>query len=118
MNRADKLVYLKQTGRAVPVRIADTFGKRFMGLMGRNVGEYGLLLSPCNAVHTFFMRYDLDVIFLNKDNRIISIKRSIKPFSFVAPVPKAGKVLELPSSLHATDSLNKGDQIVFYDDPA
>jgi|GEM_PF-292064 len=117
MKRADKLLNLTQTGKTIPVCIADTFGKRFMGLMGRIEGEYGLLLSPCNAVHTFFMRYDLDVIFLDKNNRIVSIKRSIKPFSVVSPVPEAVKVLELPSSLNATDFLNTGDQIVFHNEP-
>jgi len=85
--------------------------------MGKREGEYGLLLSPCNSIHTFFMLYDLDAIFLDKKNRIISIKRYIKPFSVIPPIPKACKVLEFPSSLHASESLKAGDKILLYSYP-
>ena len=82
--------------------------------MFREEGEYGMLLSPCNSIHTFFMRYNLDAVFLDSDNRIISIKRFIKPYSIVPSVRDAKKVLEFPSSLHASAFLNIGDQINFY----
>jgi len=113
----DKLHYLTHTGKIIPVSIADTFGRRFRGLIGKREGEYGLLLSPCNSIHTFFMLYDLDAIFLDKKNRIISIKRYIKPFSVIPPIPKACKVLEFPSSLHASESLKAGDKILLYSYP-
>ena len=114
VNKTDKLHYLTQTGKAIPVNIAKTFGSRFWGLMCKKEGEYGLLLYPCNSIHTFFMRYNLDVVFLDRDNIIVSIKRFIKPFSVIPSVRKAEKVLEFPSSLHASAFLNIGDQITFY----
>lgn len=114
VNKTDKLHYLIQTGKAIPVNIAKTFGSRFWGLMGKKEGEYGLLLYPCSSIHTFFMCYNLDAIFLDRDNKIVSIKRFIKPFSVVPTVRNARKVLEFPSSLHASAFLNIGDQITFY----
>lgn len=113
MKKFAKLHYLTQTGKFVPISIAKTFGSRFWGLMFKNEGEYGLLLSPCNSIHTFFMRYNLDTFFLDKDNKIIFIKRSIKPFSMVPPVRKAKKVLEFPSSLNASAFWDIGDHITF-----
>ncbi|MGI6124226.1 MAG: DUF192 domain-containing protein [Acetivibrionales bacterium] len=108
------LHYLTQTGKDIPIYIAKTFSSRFWGLMGKQEGNYGLLLSPCNSIHTFFMRYNLDAIFLDEHNTIVAIKRFIKPFSVVPSVREATKVLEFPSSLHASAFLNMGDQITFY----
>lgn len=108
------LHYLTQTGTEIPVNTAKTFSSRFWGLMGKKEGVYGLMLYPCNSIHTFFMRYNLDAIFLDEDNRIVSIKRFIKPFSIIPSIRKAIKVLEFPSSLHASAFLNIGDQITFY----
>ncbi len=116
MKRTNILHYLTQTGAAIPVSTAKTFNSRFRGLMCKKEGAYGLLLSPCNSIHTLFMRYNLDAIFLDNDNKIIAIKRFIKPFSLVPPSRKARKVLEFPSSLHASAFLNIGDQITFYND--
>lgn len=114
VKKNDMLHYITQTGKAITVSIAKTFYSRFKGLMFREEGEYGMLLSPCNSIHTFFMRYNLDAVFLDSDNRIISIKRFIKPYSIVPSVRDAKKVLEFPSSLHASAFLNIGDQINFY----
>lgn len=114
VKKTDILHYITQTGKAIPISIANTFFSRFMGLMFKEDGEYGMLLSPCNSIHTFFMRYNLDAIFLDKDDRIISIKRFIKPYSIVPSVRKAKKVLEFPSSLHASAFLNIGDKLTFH----
>ncbi len=114
MKKNDILHYITQTGKTIPVSIEKTFFSRFKGLMFREEGEYGMLLSPCNSIHTLFMRYNLDAIFLDSNNRIISIKRFIKPYSIVPSVRDAKKVLEFPSSLHASAFLNIGDQINFY----
>ncbi|MGI6083861.1 MAG: DUF192 domain-containing protein [Acetivibrionales bacterium] len=108
------LHYLTQTGKDIPVRIAKTFSSRFWGLIGKKEADYGLLLYPCKSLHTFFMRYNLDILFLDDDNRIVAIKRFVKPFSVVPPVREAVKVLEFPSSLHASAFMNVGDKITLY----
>ncbi len=74
----------------------ETFGERSKGLLGcRKVEEgHGLLITPCNTVHTFFMLMAIDVIFLDKANTILSIKKNMKPYRFAMHL-KAASVLEL-----------------------
>lgn len=76
--------------------------------MGRKQSDYGLILSPCNGVHTCFMRYDLDVVFLDRDNRVIEVIRGIRPWRATRMVKSAYSVLELPSALRVGDLLPEG----------
>ncbi len=66
------------------VVIADNFSTRLKGLMGKkSLGENdGLLIKPCNSIHTFFMKFNIDVVFIDKNNRIISIYRNMLPWKF------------------------------------
>lgn len=114
MQNYKKISYLSSTGVEIPVFIANNFKKRFLGLMGKKEGVYGLLLQPCNSIHTFFMRYPLDALFLDKNNKIIAIKRLLKPFSIVPSVKGAVKVLEFPSFLHASAFLSEGTKIEMF----
>jgi uncharacterized membrane protein (UPF0127 family) len=78
--------------------LADGFLTRFKGLMGRekiNPRE-GILLVPCNSVHTMFMRFNLDLVFLDKNNSVIKIIAGLGPWKIVLPVSGAVKTLELP----------------------
>jgi uncharacterized membrane protein (UPF0127 family) len=81
------------------ILIAETLVDRLIGLMFREklVGADGLLLNPCRSIHTFFMRYNLDIVFLNSDNKIIKIIRDIKPWRMTWIYFRANKTLELPS---------------------
>lgn len=108
------LHFITSIGKDIPVYIADTFKKRFLGLMGKKEGVYGLLLLKCNSIHTMFMRYELDALFLDENDNILAIKRCIKPFSIVPPVRGAVKVLEFPSSLQSLAFLSVGTQIKFH----
>lgn len=71
---------------------------RLIGLMfkERPSGD-GLLLEPCNSIHTFFMRYSLDVVFLSKSNEIVKIIRNLKPWRMTWIYFGARKTLELPA---------------------
>ena len=106
--------YLAPSGKEIPIASANTFKSRLLGLMGRKNGVYGLLIVPCNSIHTFFMRYTLDAVYLDADNSIVAIKRFIKPFKITLPVHGAVKVLEFPSCLNATAFLKEGVRINFY----
>ena len=108
------LNYKAASGREIPLNVADSFKSRFLGLMGQKESNHGLLLHPCNSIHTCFMRYPLDLIFLNAENQVAAIKRVVKPFAFVMPIKSAVKVLEFPSSLHASAFVNIGDTICLY----
>jgi uncharacterized protein len=82
---------------AEKVKIANTAIDRMIGLMFSSdlSGFDGLLISPTNSIHTFFMRYELDIIFLNKENKVVKIIRNMKPWRMTRMYFKAVKVLEM-----------------------
>ena len=79
--------------------VADTFWKRSIGLMGRRSlnPRQGLLLRPCGSIHTCFMRFPIDVIFLDASGRVIRIGRNVAPWRFVWGGWKAHSVIEIQS---------------------
>lgn len=79
------------------VRVADSFWKRFLGLMGkRNMPGMGLILLKCSSIHTFFMRFDIDVVYFSKNFKVIGIQ-SIKPWRFGKIIRGVSHILEIPS---------------------
>jgi uncharacterized membrane protein (UPF0127 family) len=79
------------------VRVANSFFQRLIGLVGRGQlhENEGLLIVPCNSVHTFFMRYRIDVVFLSRDFRVVKVIHNMKPWRISAVVWKSHSVLEL-----------------------
>ena len=92
------------------ILIAETLVDRLIGLMFREklVGSDGLLLNPCRSIHTFFMRYNLDIVFISSNNKVIKIIRDIKPWRMTWIYFRAHKTLELPSGKLPMD-LKEGD---------
>ena len=91
-----------------PVEIADTFLKRFLGLMGRHEGGYGLFLEPCDSIHMMFMRFPIDTIFVDREGVIVSMVKGLKPWRFAMGGKKAFAVLELPSTKGLSEKLEIG----------
>lgn len=82
------------------VLVADNMLTRIIGLMFRSAppqNAEGLLLDPCNSIHTCFMRYPLDVAFLNSQNKVIKIIRNLKPWRITWIYFRASKTLEFPA---------------------
>jgi uncharacterized protein len=81
------------------LEIADTFWKRTLGLMGKTglAGGHGLLISPCRSIHTCFMRFPIDVVFLDHDNDPLKVVRGVKPWRMIWGGWKAASVLEVQS---------------------
>ena len=69
-------------GQTLDIEIAESFLSRFCGLMLRkNLPEgRGLLLAPCNSVHMGFMRFAIDVIYLDENFCIKKIVRNLRPW--------------------------------------
>ena len=94
--------------------LADSFFKRLKGLMfSKKMDGYdALILNPCNSIHTFFMKYSIDVVFLNKESKIIKIKRGLRPWRTTPIYWFASQVIEF-----AVDCLDKklqeGDELEF-----
>ena len=82
----------------VQVPVASTHPSRLLGLAllaRRRAGE-GLLIPRCRRVHTFGMRFPLDVLFLDDEERVLALRRAVPP-GRVIRCPGAMAVLELPS---------------------
>jgi uncharacterized membrane protein (UPF0127 family) len=92
--------------------LANNMWTRFMGLMGRrelNPGS-GLVLQPGGGIHMWFMRIPLDVIHVDKRDRVTHVLRGIKPWRF-GPLFVGGKVaIELPAG--AASQTQVGDMVV------
>lgn len=94
---------------ADPCELAESMVSRFWGLMGRSSLEpgSGLLLRPCNSIHTFFMRFAIDVVYLDRELKVLRVRRGMKPWRMDFPVARAAAVLELPAD--AAAGLSVGD---------
>ncbi len=76
---------------------ADSFYKRFKGLMGKKEIKKGLFFPKTNAIHTFFMKDEIDIIMLNKNNKVIYSKRNVKKNKIIINL-KAYSTIELPKN--------------------
>ncbi|MDP3732190.1 MAG: DUF192 domain-containing protein [Candidatus Omnitrophota bacterium] len=103
----------KNTILADNVKPADTFLKRLIGLLNRkalNKGE-ALILSPSNSIHSLFMRFTIDVIFLDKTNKVIAALPSFKPFRLSPVYFNASLTIELPEGAIQSTHTQPGDII-------
>jgi uncharacterized membrane protein (UPF0127 family) len=84
---------------ASKVELAGDARSRSRGLLGRDslpAGE-GLWIVPCPMIHTFFMRFSIDVLFLDKEMRVVRVMEDLKPWRLSPWVWRAHSVLELPA---------------------
>ncbi len=81
---------------AEKIELARTFFKRLKGLMFRPVmpADTALLLAPCPQIHTCFMRFDIDVLFLAEDGTVLYVKENMKPWRMSPIVRHAVQTLE------------------------
>lgn len=92
------------------VVVADTFTKRLMGYMFRKTPHCtALLIKPCNSIHTFFMKFDIDVLFLDESMRVVEKKISLPKRKMIMPVKDAVMVLEAIGGTF--DDIDSGDVI-------
>ncbi len=91
--------------------IADSYWSRFWGLMGRRTlgEEEGLLIEPCSSIHTMFMRFAIDVIFLDKEHRVVKVA-TVPPFR-AALGRGSHAVLEIPAGTAQRNGLEVGDAL-------
>lgn len=94
------------------LRIAETFFKRFRGLMGvKSIPQNsGLMIKPCNSVHCFFMNFSIDVVFLDKEDRIIDIMENMEPRNISPIIWDANYVIEA-NALKFTGNIRIGDKV-------
>jgi protein-S-isoprenylcysteine O-methyltransferase Ste14/uncharacterized membrane protein (UPF0127 family) len=104
-----------ENGRVVCERcvLADTALARMRGLLGRRElarGE-GILLRPASSVHTAFMRFAIDAVFVDRDNRIVKVVPNLSPWR-AASARRAKAVIELPAGESERRGLSAGQRVV------
>jgi hypothetical protein len=89
------------TGKPVvaQLRIAAGFWSRLAGLQFRRPlpSGAGLLLVPCNSVHSCFLRFPIDVVFLDGHGAVLAIRRNLRPWRLAWGPHKSHAVLEFPA---------------------
>jgi hypothetical protein len=104
-----------RTGRVLAHSLAGAFDSRTRrtGLLGRDRLERGhaLIIAPTNAVHTFFMRFAIDVAFVQKDGRVVRAHHAVKPWR-IAGAFRGYAAIELPAGTLADSGTVKGDQLI------
>ncbi len=99
------------------VVLASTWMSRFRGFIGRpepRRGE-GILLLPCDAIHTFWMSFDLDVLFLDEKGTVLEVVRSLRPWRKTRRVRGARYVLEVPVGTVDATGTQVGDELTWRD---
>lgn len=100
---------------ATELCIARTHWSRLRGLMVKDATSFragqGLWITPSHGIHTFAMRFSIDVVYLDGDKIVIHLEENLKPWR-VAPVRmRAASVLELPGNTLSSTSTAIGDEI-------
>jgi len=93
--------------------LADNFCSRLIGLLNRQslgAGE-ALILKPACSIHTLFMRFSIDVLFLDKTGKVIAALPSLKPFRLSPLYFQSISVIELPETTIRLTNTQPGDTI-------
>jgi uncharacterized protein len=103
----------RETVLANSVEVADTSAKRRTGLLKRErleAGE-GLWIVPCESVHTFFMKFPIDLVYLSRQNRVRKVRSAVPPWRMSACL-LAHSVLELRAGTIEATGTAVGDELV------
>ena len=95
--------------------LASSFAARLFGLMGRRgVDEGGgLLLTRSTSIHSFFMRFRFDAVFINREDRVVKVVPAMRQWWVAFGGRGAKDVLELPAGVAAATKTQPGDLLVF-----
>ena len=112
------MMTLEINNLTIQLEVAKSFWKRFLGLMGKKKlpeGQ-GLLLTDCNNIHMCFMRFSIDVIYIDKDFQIKKIVRSLKPWIGFSICLSADSTIELAAGEAKRLSLEVGQKFKIIDE--
>jgi hypothetical protein len=95
--------------------VADSFVRRFVGLLGKTkrwakVGA-GLWIVPSRGVHTIWMMFPIDLVFLSKQKEVVHLEEHVRPFRISRVSLKASSVLQLPPHTIYRTGTRVGDQL-------
>lgn len=96
------------------IRKTETLWERTRGLLGCKelLEGHGLLITPCNSIHTIFMKIPLDIVFLDRENIVTGLRQNMRPQRFSISLT-AASVLELGGGQIGISELQNGDQFLW-----
>ena len=99
------------------IEVAATAVQKVRGLLGRECLEdgQGLLFRSCSSLHTFFMHFPIDVVFADKNGKVLKSAPAVRPFKLVAAPLRAYYAIELPEGAIERSDTRVGDQLRFQD---
>ncbi len=102
------------TTLATSLEVADTAARRNKGLLGRKGLEAGggLWIAPCESVHTFFMQFPIDLVYLDRKNRVRKVRAAVPAWRLSACL-SAHSILELPAGVIGETQTEAGDVLAF-----
>ncbi|HXM40588.1 MAG TPA: DUF192 domain-containing protein [Bryobacteraceae bacterium] len=110
-----KIVVRNQTRNTIladAAELADTSDKRRTGLLKHDRLDpgQGLWIVPCESVHSFFMKFAIDLVYLDRNNRVRKVRHRMVPWR-VSACLSAHSILELPAGAAAASGTQAGDQL-------
>ncbi|MBS4197904.1 DUF192 domain-containing protein [Lederbergia citri] len=93
---------------------ANSFFSRLKGLMFSKKEKKSIWIKPCRSIHTFFMNYSIDVLYLDKENRIAAIDQDLKPGKLGTYYPGVESVVELPSGTVEKTRVSVGHEVKIF----
>jgi uncharacterized membrane protein (UPF0127 family) len=110
-----------RTGQAIAtnLELAGDSRSRRRGLLGRDRLDEGhaLVIVPCGAIHTFFMRFAIDVAFVARNGRVVKCAHSVRPWRLAGTVT-AHAAIELAAGTLRRSGTERGDRLVLDDGSA
>lgn len=94
---------------------ADNFFSRLIGLMGKKSmpDKEAYILYPCKGIHTFHMKFPIDVIFLDRNQKVIQIYRSLSPNKVIPNDKENYYAIEMKGG-ELSDEIQIGDEIIWH----
>jgi len=95
------------------LQIANGMWSRMKGLLGTEslAAERGLWIHRCNSIHTFFMKYSIDCVFVDSNLQVKALVKDVKPGRMLLPIWGAQSVIEMKSGTIEKMGLRLGDQL-------
>ena len=102
----------RNTVLAMAAEVADSSAKRRVGLLKHkklDPGD-GLWITPCESVHTFFMKFAIDLVYLDRQKRVRKVRHAVPPWRLSACLT-AHSILELPAGTAKQTGTQRGDTL-------
>jgi uncharacterized protein len=104
----------RQTELARNAEVADHGAARNKGLLGRDslLPGSGLWIVPCEGVHTFFMKFPIDLVYIDRNKKVRKVRSNVGPWRLSACL-SAHSIIELPAGVIQSSKTVAGDQLQF-----